>query len=312
LLLVGLLPWSTFVPSALRSAWRGGVNHAEREASWFVLLWFAVIFVFFSIPASKPAGYILPAVAPLAILIGVSLARLVEQNRSRDQWGQKLRDPFFLFALTTTLTAIGLMLYAHMWFAAQETARVAYWLVTLVTIAWISAAIATLWLHSIGRRLLAIGVIAGASAVVCAMIITMLPMRDGRSQERVGIALETALQQERLPVVFFRNFFYAVPMYANLTEPVLLVDQWDDPESTRDDNWRLTLWRGSSWQPQTRRLFVTPNNLAQQLLRAGGGYILSEPGTISEVEAIIAAEPKLEQRTLYQDDIYELIRAKIR
>jgi 4-amino-4-deoxy-L-arabinose transferase-like glycosyltransferase len=42
-----------------------------------LLIWFGVIFVFFSIPRSKLGEYILPALPPIAILSGEGLVRLV-------------------------------------------------------------------------------------------------------------------------------------------------------------------------------------------------------------------------------------------
>lgn len=79
-LAAGLLPWSLFLPAALRSAWRGarGRDGTAPEVSdelKLLLAWPAVILLFFSIPDSKIVGYILPAVAPLAILAGRYLDR---------------------------------------------------------------------------------------------------------------------------------------------------------------------------------------------------------------------------------------------
>lgn len=79
-LAAGLLPWSVFLPAALRSAWRGargldGIPPGEGDELKLLLAWPAVILLFFSIPDSKIVGYILPAVAPLAILAGRYLGR---------------------------------------------------------------------------------------------------------------------------------------------------------------------------------------------------------------------------------------------
>lgn len=312
LLAAGFLPWSPFVPAAVRGVWRNARDSVERRALSFLLIWASVVVVFFSIPLSKPPGYVLPALAPIALLVGVALARLVAVEHIRERWRHKLRDPFFLFALTTTATAIGMMVYAQQWFASQHTARVAFWLVSMVAIAWISAAILTMWLHNIGRSEIAVGAIALASAIVCGMIIAMMPVRTGRSQEDVGVALQVALRAKNAPVVFYRGYYYTVPIYAKLSEPVWLVDQWDDPNTTSDDNWRLTLWRGSGWRPETRRLFVNPQQLAARLLAAGGGFIIVEPDMVQEAEAMIGAEPRLQTRVLFQDDLHELVQVSVK
>ncbi len=84
-MMVGLtLPW---VPAWLLARWApqrkapasheaASATHAGRAAlctlSW---VWMAVILVFFSIPASKLPGYILPALPPLAYLVAHALER---------------------------------------------------------------------------------------------------------------------------------------------------------------------------------------------------------------------------------------------
>ncbi len=79
----GTWPWIFFVPLGW-SAMRAGDGSpasatgpsGRRAAARFLGIWFVVIFVFFSIPRSKLGSYILPALAPLAIVAGYGLARM--------------------------------------------------------------------------------------------------------------------------------------------------------------------------------------------------------------------------------------------
>jgi 4-amino-4-deoxy-L-arabinose transferase-like glycosyltransferase len=71
-----MLPWSFFIPSALIEAWRrrkGG----QGEIHLFLLLWVAVIFLFFSVSHSKLVPYILPVYPAVALLIGHYLGDLL-------------------------------------------------------------------------------------------------------------------------------------------------------------------------------------------------------------------------------------------
>jgi 4-amino-4-deoxy-L-arabinose transferase-like glycosyltransferase len=95
--IAGTWPWFYFAPLALTSStvpflpslWRfggktpaaqsGGIdseNASARAAIHFLLIWFAVILVFFSIPRSKLGEYILPGLPPIGILAGRGLARM--------------------------------------------------------------------------------------------------------------------------------------------------------------------------------------------------------------------------------------------
>lgn len=78
LLLVGMYPWSAFVPIIgwqTLSGWR-----CERQklcCAWAMwVLWATVVFVFFSLSKSKLPGYVLPAVPALCLLVAVRLQSL--------------------------------------------------------------------------------------------------------------------------------------------------------------------------------------------------------------------------------------------
>ena len=82
ILLIGLFPWTGFLPGLLRTAVRGGWSARKEQAvTWFLLTWAAFIFVFFSVSHSKLPPYILPVFPPLAALLGAWLAHVLESER---------------------------------------------------------------------------------------------------------------------------------------------------------------------------------------------------------------------------------------
>jgi len=71
-LLVGVLPWIVSLLPALRGAWaRSTVSGFDAQR--FLLVWCAVVLVFFSASSSKLVPYILPLFPALALLMGASL-----------------------------------------------------------------------------------------------------------------------------------------------------------------------------------------------------------------------------------------------
>jgi len=74
----GTWPWFFFVPFGLMTGREGDSAPSNSRASSirFLVIWFSVIFVFFSIPRAKLGSYVLPALPALAILAAVGLARL--------------------------------------------------------------------------------------------------------------------------------------------------------------------------------------------------------------------------------------------
>ena len=72
-LLAGVLPWIVDLFPALARAWTR-VPEIRFQPRRFLLLWCAVVFVFFSASGSKLGSYILPIFPALALLIGIHLA----------------------------------------------------------------------------------------------------------------------------------------------------------------------------------------------------------------------------------------------
>lgn len=70
-LVVGFLPWSVLVPAAVRAA----LPLADDPPARFCVVWAAIVVAFFSVSSGKQAVYVLPALPPLALLIGRAIAR---------------------------------------------------------------------------------------------------------------------------------------------------------------------------------------------------------------------------------------------
>jgi 4-amino-4-deoxy-L-arabinose transferase-like glycosyltransferase len=112
ILVGGMWPWIFFAPlgwSAIRSddALPDATPAAlsRRSAASFLAIWFVVIFVFFSIPRSKLGSYILPALPPMAIIVGYGLARLRSLN------DVSRRRLFAEVAISNLILAAGLFVF---------------------------------------------------------------------------------------------------------------------------------------------------------------------------------------------------------
>ncbi len=83
----GMAPWSLFLPLGLRNAVRTALNEPRErcssDPSRFLLVWFAVTFVVFSIADSKRGVYLLPGYPAAALLIATSIGRLFEAGPAR-------------------------------------------------------------------------------------------------------------------------------------------------------------------------------------------------------------------------------------
>jgi hypothetical protein len=75
------LPWSLFLPVVLWDLFRNGLRHSE--GALFLKLWFAVMFVFFSISVGKRTVYLLPIYPALSLLFAAWFYQAVEARGGR-------------------------------------------------------------------------------------------------------------------------------------------------------------------------------------------------------------------------------------
>lgn len=107
---LSFLPWSLFLPAAavaLVRRWRSG----KKSSLTFLVIWFAVVFLFFSISSGKRTVYLLPLFPAAAMLVGWFLDRGVESlGGARSAWarGSALALALFLFLTAATIPVVAL------------------------------------------------------------------------------------------------------------------------------------------------------------------------------------------------------------
>jgi 4-amino-4-deoxy-L-arabinose transferase-like glycosyltransferase len=111
--IAGMWPWFCFVPLGIV-----GLLHvnpdanttSRRSATRFLLIWFAIVFVFFSIPRSKLGEYVLPAFPPLAIIAGYGLICF---SRFPSHRASRLLTGLFIFNSTILIGAAAVAIVSH-------------------------------------------------------------------------------------------------------------------------------------------------------------------------------------------------------
>ncbi len=107
-ILIGvMLPWSFFIPTAIARIWQER-KQTGADNRLFLLLWAAVIFVFFSISDSKLIPYILPVYPAVALLLGTTFASAFDRGFS------SLKIPALLLSAVTIILGVGCIAYPHL------------------------------------------------------------------------------------------------------------------------------------------------------------------------------------------------------
>ena len=274
-LIFGMLPWIALVPQALRAAWpRAWRARREYRDELFLLLWAVLVFAFFSASGSKLIPYILPALPPLALLVGRYLDRAWEAPRTHD-----LRLGFWLFlALGGALAAfVGSELAARPQ-AAAELARFGWRGYALAAL--LGACLVALFL--LGRRpvrgpLVALVLAAGA---LVSVFNGGLPTLD----TKFSVKAHTAAIKERLTpadeVMTFRAYYQDLPVY--LERRVTIVDWKGELEfgAAQEDvgDWMIGMTElRRRWQSAHAVYLITDRNNLDDLRALGLPFrVLSE------------------------------------
>jgi 4-amino-4-deoxy-L-arabinose transferase-like glycosyltransferase len=174
-----LLPWTWLLPWALSSGsrWR---DQDER----FLLIWATVILVFFSLSRGKLVPYILPALLPLALLLGRSLAQLTGPGRLSFN-SRFLKTSLILWATSgVALVALNFWPPGPLSRALTRAGLASPYLLMACLIFALAPLVALLWRH-LGALLL------GALLLSALLPTGIDQVSRGRSFQEVGLALKS-------------------------------------------------------------------------------------------------------------------------
>jgi 4-amino-4-deoxy-L-arabinose transferase-like glycosyltransferase len=184
-LLGGFLPWTLFLPRAL--AGTRVVAPEERRKIGFLLLWAGFVLAFFSLSSSKLIPYVLPAVPPLALLVGRALARAWE-----DPPHARLRPVLAGVMGLGAMLALPFLLPASVLGTkgAAFAGLLGGWRLA-VGLALLALALAPFLLERAGRKRAALVAVAAGSALFLSAIAAALPRLDAlRSVASIAAAIE--------------------------------------------------------------------------------------------------------------------------
>lgn len=238
-IIVGFIPWTCFLLQTLFTQTRLIVKQPKQHAtSLYLLLWFCIILIFFSLPHSKMVGYILPVFAPLALLSSRYLI-LSWQSHSR------------LMHILTFSSWIGLCICIAVGFAIAPQQHIielptgfAYYAYIISAIFGAATILSILTLRQ--QKWFALVVICGlTSTLLCLTVVAGAHHLNQNSAKPIVMRLKQTLQADDEVVNYFKSY-QDVPLY--LQRQVSIVANWSAPDIATKDNWVRELWYGMAFQ----------------------------------------------------------------
>lgn len=239
ILLVGFIPWAGFLPKALAKAMPRTLKNMQPldEDKLFLLLWFLVIFVFFSLSDSKLIPYIVPVFPPLALLSSHHIMYSSFQEK-----GRKNKLPGLFINIGAALL-FGLALIAYPFFDEHYGPAVLLPYSLPPAIALIGYGIFSIFSYLRGsKKALLAGMVAFAFLFTAAFKPIFGFYGQIMSSKHLATVLEKVLSPTDL-VAQYRTYDHSLSFY--LKRRIALVDYLGELEygakKAKDDDWFLDM-----------------------------------------------------------------------
>jgi 4-amino-4-deoxy-L-arabinose transferase-like glycosyltransferase len=245
---IAFVPWSVYLPVAIARLRFWQRHHWQKQPrsshlGVFALIWFVVIFVFFTIAATKLPSYTIPLLPAAAILIGLFWSdQMTRQQVTRGVRFSHIANIVLLLALA------GAILYSPNWMGHEPEMPNLPQLVRQSGIAawggWIWAGVAIASLVLLLRRLSYWLWLPGLVGFIAFVILTVLPTMDliDAQRELPLRQLSAAIVQEQQPEEPLLMVGYGKPSIVFYTQrPVTYITHPDDAvDQLRKLNRRLS------------------------------------------------------------------------
>lgn len=265
-LLVGFFPWVFFIfSSAARLIRNRGSALRLHGEEVFLWVWFLVPFLFFSVSNSKLAGYILPALPPLAILVAMEWERLLVDDVTARRW---LRRELLAVFAVGLLVCVGLAL-------GFERVYHSRWLGGLLAAPLLLGLVGGLYYYR-SRRLHAVFMVTLAALTLFAAFAYWLaaPVVDDFHSARDLSRVARPLITPERPLILFRYFHHTALYYTDYSAT---------PEALPD---RQALRSYFASHPQDRYLVLTQESGWQDLQDGFRTRLIRHQGNLYLVEVL--------------------------
>lgn len=247
--LIGFIPWITFLAQSIYYHFPRSWQNRSQD-SLFLILWAALIFLFFNFSNSKLIPYILPMFPPLALLVGDYLAK---------QWNTCFSRGFKLgclaFCLIFIIIAIVFITLPHVHvFPKPEMALI--WLTIAGSLALITGLVTFLFTYRSEFKKALFAMIIGCSVFFLSIDLSV-PYVDSRGVKELSVELKKRLQPGD-DVVTYNYYYQDLPFY--LKKRVIIVG-WENEltfgKSIQDPWWMMShenFWL--RWQKPYKTMYV--------------------------------------------------------
>ncbi|MFT6834888.1 MAG: 4-amino-4-deoxy-L-arabinose transferase-like glycosyltransferase [Francisellaceae bacterium] len=289
IMLIGMLPWSIYFIAKFKKGadllWK---NRFKDTVSLFMLIWSLSIFIFFSIPHTKLAGYILPILPTLAILMAKSIESMSKSGITK------------AFIIThsignSVLIIAGLALFIFP--AAQH--KIPMWTIypTFIPTGIIIIIGAILSIHYLRANKLLSSMAVTVIAMMCFNIGVVLstPIFDTKGSEDLTSQV-LPLMQKNTKIISYENYKEDIPFL--LQRKVYIVSDWDNSSILKYDNWKREFYFGITQYQQSHdgawpQWYINKQKFLEMWKNNSSVFVFTSQAYFDQLKKILVPEPKI-------------------
>jgi 4-amino-4-deoxy-L-arabinose transferase-like glycosyltransferase len=283
-LAISFLPWLLLVGTEY--SWKTAKTLLNKNIFGLLIWWTVSVTIFFSLPPSKLAGYILPVAPPLAIYIAMVLHNMYYASSKMAVAREQLKSWSGL--VLVGLIAIGLLIVPYIpKTASQLSGEELIQLFALAMILIVSIiAIGTLLYR---QKLTAFQVTLLSSLLICSSVTMLVKWLDHKtSSDQMEFAEDLTPD---MSLVFYHNYYYDIPFMLNSRHPIHWVEDWPSVEG---DNGAAQIKDGLRFEPQQSHLLWTDSDLDTRI-KQGEKMMILVPKNRS-IPSLNGLKPIFEER----------------
>ncbi len=283
-LLISFLPWLLLVGT--QYSWKNAKALLNKGVFGLLVWWAISVTIFFSMPPSKLAGYILPATPPLAIYIAMVLHNIYQSSSKITIDRAQLKSWSGL--VFVGLIAISLLVLPYIPKTASQLSGdelIQLFALAMVLIVSITA-ISTLLYR---QKLTAFQVTLLSSLLICSSVTLLVKWLDHKtSADQMEFAKDLTPDTS---LVFYHNYYYDIPFMLDRKQPAYWVEDWPSVEG---DNGAAQIKDGLRFEPQQSHLLWTDSNLDTRI-KQGEKLMILVPKE-QHISSLSALKPIYEER----------------
>lgn len=241
IVLAGFFPWTIFLVQAIaqkiKFVWQDRQSHAT---DLYLLLWFFIVFTFFSIPRSKTVGYILPVFPVLAVIVG-SYVNSIWDN-AKAMGARAAIAAFMIIGIAVSVTLA--IVLPHF----SQALEMPVHFVQYVRYMGIALAVAVLGIFLLRHQQRLAPLFAGLTASIAVLLLIFIYSATAineKSLKPLVMQLKPQLQNDDEVVAYYK-YYQDLPIY--LERRITIVADWHADDIASKDNWLREMWYGMVFQ----------------------------------------------------------------